>query len=70
MVYAHDLNSRCFVVDPVDDSIDPASGDHVTVEFSEQWFADLVWVVEKWSNHEIDNCGSDLLGEAGEISFG
>jgi hypothetical protein len=67
VVDPHDLNSRGRFIDPVHDQIGTTPSDRVTAQLPCEGFANSMWVLEKWSKHELDDRDGDLHLETGEI---
>jgi hypothetical protein len=61
---------RCgFVVDLVDDAICTSSRRPQCCQFTLQRVTDSAWVLAHGPDHELDDCGSDTLGKASELSL-
>jgi hypothetical protein len=69
VVDPHDLNCGGWLIDPVHDPIGTAPRDPVTTQLPRERLANSMWVLEKRSEHELNDRGGDLRPKTGEISL-
>ena len=66
MVDPKDEDPSCLLIDLVHDAVRPSARGPKARELRMEWMADLVRVLEKRAQHELDHRGRSLGREAGE----
>jgi hypothetical protein len=69
VVDPEDDDGLALLIDFVDDAIVATPRCPTPGEFTLQRMANAAWVVDQWTQHELDDSGCDLLWESVELSF-
>jgi hypothetical protein len=69
MVDSNYFDGRSSFVDPVDQPVGAASGNHVTLQLPEQGLSHLARALQQRSDHEFDNGVRYLRWHSGELAL-